>query len=114
MAREAKRRWTAAVYEPEVRRHLVDQLRAMGCYGRLEEQARAKRAAMEREGLDALDLAGSGVDDADALWRWYFTERLGKPVPEDLETYAARLGFAGAGALFRAVLIERWCMKLQP
>ncbi|HTN89738.1 MAG TPA: hypothetical protein VL242_38955 [Sorangium sp.] len=69
---------------------------------------------MERAGLDALDPAGSGVDDADALWRWYFTERLGKPVPEDLETYAARLGFAGAGALLRAVLIERWCMKLQP
>ncbi|WP_434045119.1 MULTISPECIES: TfuA-like protein [Sorangium] len=114
MAREAKRRWTAAVCEPEVRRHLVDQLRAMGCYGRLAKQARAKQDMVEREGLDALDLAGSGVDDTDALWRWYFTERLGKPIPEDLEIYAARLGFASVEALLRSVLIERWCMKLQP
>ncbi|MDC0680272.1 TfuA-like protein [Sorangium atrum] len=112
MAREAKLRWTAAVCEPEVRRHLVDQLRAMGCYGRLEEQARAKQAVMAGEGLDALDLAGSGVSDTDALWRWYFTERLGKPVPEDLETYAARFGFASVEALLRSVLIERWCTRL--
>ncbi|WP_437327085.1 hypothetical protein [Sorangium sp. So ce381] len=52
------------------------------------------------------------VSDTDALWRWYFNERLGKPVPEDLETYAALFGFASAGALLRSVLIERWYTRL--
>jgi hypothetical protein len=113
MAREAKLRWAEAVYEPELRRHLVDQLRAMGCYGRLHARVRAKKAVIEREGLDALDLAGSGVSDAEALWRWYFTERLGKPVPDDLETYAASFGFEGVEALFHSVLLERWCAKLR-
>lgn len=114
MTREAKLRWTEAVSEPEVRRHLVDQLRAMSCHGRLHAQARDKQAALEREGLCAADLAGSSTSDEEALWRWYFNERLGKPVPEDLTAYAKRFGFGDPGALLRAVLIERWYAALPP
>lgn len=113
MMGEARLRWAKAVSEPELRRHLVDQLRAMGCYGRLHAQVRAKQAALGRGGMDAPDMAGSGVSDAEGLWRWYFTERLGKPVPEDLETYAERFGFVDAGALFRSVLLERWQTQLR-
>lgn len=113
MTREARLRWTAAVSEPELRRHLVDQLRAMGCYGRLHEQARAKRAALAREGLDVASLSAGGAGEAEALWRWYFTERLGQPVPDDLAAYAERFGFADVHALFRAVLLERWYRELR-
>jgi hypothetical protein len=107
MTREARLRWAEAVSEPEVRRHLVDQLRAMSCHGRLHAQARAKQAALEREGLSVADLAGNSGSD-DALWQWYFQERLGKPIPEDLAAYAERFGFADPGALHRTVLLERW------
>jgi hypothetical protein len=111
MTREARLRWTEAVCEPEVRRHLADQLRAMSCHGRLHAHARAKQAALEREGLRAADLAGRGESD-EAPWRWYFQERLGKPVPDDLAAYAERFGFESTGALLRAVLLERWYASL--
>lgn len=111
MRREARLRWVEAVSEPELRRHLADQLRAMGCHGRLHARAVAKRDALEREGLRAADLAGAGDGDGDddaSLLRWYFEARLGRPVPEDLEGYAERLGFGHPAALLRALRIERW------
>ncbi|HSJ99983.1 MAG TPA: hypothetical protein VK932_02035, partial [Kofleriaceae bacterium] len=109
MTREARLRWIEAVSEPEIRRHLADQLRAMSCHGRLRARALAKQAALEREGLRAADLAEGGGDDSDeALLRWYFEERLGRPVPADLGGYAERLGFGAPGALLRALRIERW------
>lgn len=107
MVREARLRWTEIVSEPEVRRHLADQLCAMNCHGRLHAQARAKQAALEREGLCLADLTGREGDQAPP-WQWYFQERLGKPVPDDLGAYARRFGFEGTGALLRAVLLERW------
>jgi hypothetical protein len=112
LTREARLRWIEAVSEPEIRRHLADQLRAMSCHGRLHARALAKRAALEREGLVAADLADGGASDGDdsaeALLRWYFEARLGRPVPEDLGGYAERLGYAEPGALLRALRIERW------
>jgi hypothetical protein len=107
MTRQARLRWTAAVYEPELQRHLVDQLRAMSWLGRLEAQSRQKRAALAREGLSTADLADGGNSDQ-ALWQWYFQDRLGKPVPEDLVGYAERFGFGDVRALFRAIVLERW------
>jgi hypothetical protein len=108
LKREARLRWIEAVSEPERRRHLADQLRAMSCHGRLHARARAKQAALERAGLRAADLAGGGGGDDEALLRWYFEARLGRPVPEDLDGYAERLGFGDPGALLRALRIERW------
>jgi hypothetical protein len=107
MMREARLRWAEAVSEPEVRRHLADQLRAMSCYGRLHARAAAKHAALARTRLSAADLAAGGETD-EALCRWYFQERLGRPLPDDLAAYAARLGFGDLGALLRAVRLERW------
>lgn len=105
MTREARLHWAEAVSEPEFREHLADQLRALGCYGHLRARIDDKR---ERLPPSPLDLAGSGLADREALWRWYFNDHLGRPVPEDVAMYAERLGFADLGALFRAVLRERW------
>lgn len=107
LKREAKLRWIRAVSEPELHRHLADQLRAMSCHGRLQAQARAKQAAIERAGLAAADLAAGDGDDA-SLLQWYFEARLGRPIPEDLGAYAERFGFGDPGALLRALRIERW------
>lgn len=111
MTREARLRWAEAVSEPEVRRHLSDQLRAMSCHGRLDARARAKHAALAHSGLSAADLAAGGEPD-EALCRWYFEERLGRPVPDDLAAYAARFGFGDPDALLRAVRLERWYAAL--
>ncbi|HWO21313.1 MAG TPA: TfuA-like protein [Kofleriaceae bacterium] len=107
MKREAKLRWIEAVSEPERRRHLADQLRAMSCHGQLHARALAKQAALARAGLCAADLAAGDDDDA-ALLRWYFEARLGRPVPDDVADYAERFGFGDPGALLRALRIERW------
>ncbi len=114
IVREAKLRWAVGVSKADIRRHLVDQLRAMGFYGRLRARAAAKRAASERLSVDTLRLADVGLDDAAALWRWYFVERLGVGIPEDISTYAERLGFANEGDLFDAALRERWFSRVEP
>ncbi|MEO8705209.1 MAG: TfuA-like protein [Kofleriaceae bacterium] len=105
MTGEAQLRWTAAVSEPEIRHHLPDQLRAMSCHGRLQGQARAKQVALAREGLRVADLIANTGEE---LWRWYFEERLGKPVPADLAAYADRFGFGSTVAMRGAVALERW------
>lgn len=43
----------------------------------------------------------------DDLWRWYFEDRLGRPMPHDLKFYAARLDFPTLADLERAVADER-------
>jgi hypothetical protein len=107
MTREARLRWAEAVSEPEVRHHLADQLCAMSCHGRLHARARAKQAALARAGLSTADVAAGG-ETAEALCRWYFQERLDRPVPEDLAAWAARFGFGDPGALLRAIRLEHW------
>jgi hypothetical protein len=52
-------------------------------------------------------VAAGGETDG-APWRWYFQERLGRPVPDDLAAYAARFGLGDPGALLRAVRLEHW------
>lgn len=113
MAREARLRWLQARSRADVPQHLADQLRAMGCYRRLSERARDKREQLERNGVDAPGLEGAGLRDEASLWRWYFEERLGESVPNDLPLRARQLGFSGLGDLFRAVLLERWYLLLR-
>lgn len=108
MVCEARLRWTTAVSEPEIRRYLPDQLRAMSCHGRLQGQARAKQTALARNGLRVADLVAASDE---ALWRWYFEERLGKPVPADLAAYAERFGFESTAAMQAAVALERWYVE---
>jgi hypothetical protein len=57
-------------------------------------------------GLEHPLLADAGMTEAE-LWRWFFEQRLGQPVPEDLDRHARDSGFADVDALRRAVLRER-------
>ena len=83
--------------------HLLDQLRVAGDYARYAARARAKQRV----------LAGSGVDHAHAdewtrfrLTAWYFEQRLGASIPDDVAAHAARIGFADLDAFYRALLRE--------
>lgn len=84
---------------------LRDCLRIEGRYGLLFERSREKQELLARSGLDNSRLAETGLDE-DGLWQWYFSELLGRPVPDDLERYARYLDFAQESSLRRAVLRE--------
>jgi hypothetical protein len=90
----------------ELGRHLHDRLRESGDYAALAARARDKQAALAARGLDNPSLGDSDLPLPE-LWRWYFEERLGRPVPDDLPAYARSLDLAGEEALLRAVLKER-------
>jgi hypothetical protein len=83
--------------------HILDHLRLAGDYPRYAARARAKAEA----------LAGHGPDQAPAppaarlaLALWFFEDRRGEAVPEDLAGHAAAAGFADLDAFFRALWRE--------
>lgn len=82
---------------------VVAHLRATGQYARYAGRARAK--------AETLDGAGGGQGHVDEVTRfrltaWYFEHRLGGQIPDDLDEYVARLGFAGADAFYQALWRE--------
>ena len=84
---------------------LVEELRLNGAYERLAERARRKKD------LPAAKSAGSTVapsgSQALALRLWYFEQRLRLPLPDDVDGFARRLGFADAADFDAALLRER-------
>ncbi|HEV7515143.1 MAG TPA: TfuA-like protein [Thermoanaerobaculia bacterium] len=93
-------------------RHLYDRLRESGAYPALAARARDKQAALAARGLDNPALGDCDLPLPE-LWRWYFEQRLGRPVPPDLSAYARSLDLPGEEALLRAVLRERQYVSLQ-
>jgi hypothetical protein len=105
MEDETRRRWVDAMTKAEAVSLIPDHLRATGQYTRWLERARDKDGVLETRGLQNPGLADVGLTEAELL-RWYFEDRLGRPVPEDLAQYADSLGFATEDAFRRAVLCE--------
>jgi hypothetical protein len=91
-------------FESEVRARLIDELRLSG-----ELVSCATRAAEKRGLLQGVTTAGPGLEEtglsAEDLWRWYFVDHLGVPVPRDLCAYARERG-TDASTLARAVIRE--------
>jgi hypothetical protein len=83
-----------------------DHLRASGAYGALASRAREKEESLSSRGLANPSLAETGMSEED-LWRWYFEERRGRPVPADLDAHARSLDLSGVSALRRLALRER-------
>lgn len=102
---QARGSWAEPLNETLARSQLINQLRATGQYGALLERARAKADRLASVGLSAPSLADLGVGE-DELWSWYFTERLGRERPRDLDTFARTSGFASIEELRRAALRE--------
>jgi hypothetical protein len=105
-------RQTELLHATEVERCLPDHLRSLGVYGPLLDRACRKARTLSRSGLEHPGLEEAGLDEA-ALWRWYFMERLGRPVPSQLARYARGAGFGGEDELRRAVLRERCFLRLE-
>jgi len=87
-------RWACGQAEPDAFGHLLDDLRLKGEYAQLVTRARAK---LEYDGQP-----GGGR----AALEWYFAQRRGTAVPDDLAGYARSCGFSDEQAFQTAVLRE--------
>ncbi|HEV7667811.1 MAG TPA: TfuA-like protein [Thermoanaerobaculia bacterium] len=105
---EARIERVLPLIEPLIDGALRDDLRVRRAYAPLAERAEAKARALAARGLSQPGVADTGLALPD-LWRWFFADRLGRPVPADssaLERAARDLGFSGTDQLRRAVVRE--------
>jgi hypothetical protein len=109
---EARVRWIDDVTDLEATARMFDVLRISGDFPRLVERARSKQAVLEAQGLNEPALADLGLDGPE-LMRWYFEDRLGRPVPSDLKRYWRRLGFESLDAFRRSLLREHAYLRVR-
>ena len=103
---EAQLSMLAAAAGRSLETFLLDELRLSGAYEALAARARRKASIVD------LTLGSAGSWPAFApnplrLRLWFFEERLGGGIPEDVEAYVTALGFPGAGE-FDRVLLREW------
>lgn len=99
-------RWSEILLE------LADSLRSVGAFAELVSTARQKRRELAGAGLENPSFEDCGLTE-ESLYHWYFRERLGTAVSDDLAATAERLGFKSEEALRRAVLRERCFFDLR-
>ena len=84
---------------------LLDELRLRNDFARLAARARDKQALLEAQGLDH-----PSAEDARLARRrlraWYFEQRLGRPLPDDIDAAARELGFEDRADFDRALRRE--------
>jgi hypothetical protein len=97
VATEEMARWACGQAEWDALDDLLDDLRLHGEYSRLMTRAMSK--------LDQRTVPAGGAAEAAAIG-WYFTERLGLTVPEDLASYARSAGFPAEQAFRDAIRHE--------
>jgi hypothetical protein len=94
-----------ALVKANVKRDLPDYLRITAQYGVLRERAIKKHLLLASHGLENPSLSDLGLTDTN-LWGWYFEDRLGMPIPDDLSQYEKNLDFENDGDLQRAAIRE--------
>lgn len=109
---EARLAWAKPLVDQAARGAVVDHLRSTADYGRLVTRAEAKAKQRENLGIAQPSLSDVGLDEP-ALWRWYFEERLGRSLPDNLDVFARAAGFSDKDSMRIAVLRERWYLDRQ-
>ena len=105
MADEARLEALGSLAEPALYRQLWSELRRSGDFSCLSERARRKQHVLSALGLEDPEPGAVGPPPP-ALRAWYFENRLGRPLPDDLDQFAQRLGFANRKDFDRALLRE--------
>ena len=113
IAAEERMRWACARGEEEALEDLLDNLRLCGQYEQLVSRARDKAGHLGQRGLHEATPATIGQPEDEVL-RWYFIDRLGHAVPNDLTGYARSSGFRDELALRKAVWREFCYLAGQP
>jgi hypothetical protein len=88
--------------------YLVDELRLSDAYERLAGRARKKKEALAPSEAEHAGAAPSSR--ILALRLWYFEQRLRRPLVDDIEDFARRLGFANAADFDATLHRERQYM----
>ena len=99
---EARVAWIKSLAALDASGYIIDQLRVSGDYPRLIARAREKQRSLAERGLEDAGAADAGVA-TDDLVRWYFEDRLGRTVPDDLNDYCRTYGIESRAALERAL-----------
>jgi hypothetical protein len=89
---------------------LIDELRLGGAYAGLAERALKKETVIAASAPP--DSTGPAGLRGPALRLWHFENRLRRPPPDNVATYAVRIGFADASAL-DAALYREWLFLKQ-
>ena len=105
MTDEARLEAYTAMVEPSLSRPLLDHLRTQQLYAQLADRAERKHAVLMACGRPDPTPADLGLTPIQ-LTRWYFEERLGQSVPDDLDAVASRLGLAGRTEFYRLLSRE--------
>lgn len=84
---------------------LADELRLNGDYERLSERARRKKAMLSKTS-DAHGAPDAADVTASELRAWFFSDRLGQAMPEDIVIAAQELGFSSLAELDDALRKE--------
>jgi hypothetical protein len=102
IADEARLRRLDRLLGPLAAPHIVSHLQITGQYPRYAGRAKAKAETLARAGED------SKLDEATrfGLALWYFERRLGGSIPDDLQEYAASMGFGDTDAFYHALWRE--------
>jgi hypothetical protein len=107
---QARLQWARPLTDAIARDHLLDHLRATGEYARLIAKAESKMQRLAALGVLSPSLSDAGMTES-ALWCWYFEERLGRKIPDNLETFAKNAGFSGRDDMRVAALRELHCVR---
>jgi hypothetical protein len=99
---EARVAWIKSLAALDASGYIVDQLRVSGDYPRLVARARDKQLALAARGLEDAGAADAGLG-VEELVRWYFEDRLGRKVPDDLNDYCRTYGIENRSALERSL-----------
>jgi hypothetical protein len=102
---QAQLNWLRGRFREDIDRHVVDELRCTGEYAALARRASDKQRVLGERGLDEPTLEDGGLTER-GLLSWYFEQRLGCPVPEDLEAFLLEFGLKDVPALRREALRE--------
>jgi hypothetical protein len=98
------------VTQAEVERTLPDYLRTNGNYNALINRANDKQQQLQRQGWHNPGLMDTHLSE-DALMNWYFGQRLGQSVPENINVFARQQGFQNPDDFRRAIVREYLYVK---
>ncbi len=84
---------------------LIAQLRLSGDYAELRERARDKHDVLARSGSPRPGAGDTGLAPIELL-AWYFGQRLGRSLPEDLDSYVRELGLESRAEFYRILARE--------
>ena len=108
---EARIEALESLFEPAIERYLLDHLRVSNQYRHLAGRALDKHAVLAAAGLEHAQPSETGLTPPQ-LAVWYFEERLGRAMPDDLDAVACGLAMENREDFYRLIAREFLFLRL--